>query len=77
MISFTIIFVGLSTYIFYERVAFVSLGSQAIGLITLTSLMLLKNLTREMTKRIEYNRHVMLSVEGKRNKEIAARLMPI
>lgn len=30
-----------------------------------------------MQRRIEFNRHVMLSVEGKKNKEVAAKLMPI
>jgi hypothetical protein len=77
MVIFTIVFVTVSIYIFYERVAFVNLGSQAIGLITLSCLMLIKNMTREMSKRIEFNRHMMLSVEGKKNKETAAKLMPI
>jgi hypothetical protein len=77
MVIFTIVFVTVSIYVFYERVAFVNLGSQAIGLITLASLMAIKHHTREMSKRIEFNRHMMLSVEGKKNKEIAERLMPI
>jgi hypothetical protein len=77
MILFTITFVSVSIWIFYERVAFVNLGSQSMGVITLATLMLIKHMTREMSKRIEFNRHVMLSVEGKRNKEIAAKLMPV
>jgi hypothetical protein len=48
-----------------------------MGLITLAILMLNKHMTHEMLKRIEFNRHVMLSVEGKKNKEIAAKLLPI
>jgi hypothetical protein len=77
VIMFTITFITVSFYLFSRNVAFVNLGSQTMGLITLTSLMLIKHLNREMAKRIEFNRHVMLSVEGKKNKEIAARLMPI
>jgi len=30
-----------------------------------------------MQRRIEFNRHVMLSVESKKNKEVAAQIMPI
>lgn len=77
IVIYTITFVTISIYIFHARVAFVNLGSQAIGLTTLSSLIVIKHMTREMSKRIEFNRHVMLSVEGKKNKEIAARLMPL
>lgn len=74
---FTITYVTVTIYFFYERVTFLNLGSLAIGLITLAILMVIKHRNREMSKRIEFNRHVMLSVEGKKNKEIAARLIPV
>lgn len=62
--------------IFYEE-SYIELATESLGLVVLVFLLQIQHSGREMQRRIEFNRHVMLSVEGKKNKEVAAKLMPI
>lgn len=49
----------------------------AAGLIAFWALLLVTHHEKEMHKRIEFNRHIILTVESKKNKEVAGKIMPI
>lgn len=50
---------------------------QTAGLIAFEVLLLVTHHEKEMHKRIEFNRHIILTVESKKNKEVAGKIMPI
>lgn len=68
---------SLGTYLYcFHEASWIAICLEFTGELATFALLVCYAYHREMNHRIDFNRHVMIQVESKRNQEIAQKLLP-